>query len=176
MKIPAYLLVILLMFAVLLTGFFLLLCDDRASTGSHYFPPDGFPKESVIAEFGDTTPVEGFRTLGVPFNYSRFLDETNSDVEPYYFPNGPIIGYGYGLEGKVVVMHYYDWPVNRTMIDEMYSHIAAKGKAYGFESIPCLVVSSKMMDVRAGVSTLPPGSPQFGILFRSFGLKFPDIE
>lgn len=176
MKIPAYLVVIFLMFASLLAGFFILLCDDRAGTGSPYFAPDGFPKESVIVEFGNRTPVEGFNVHGVPFDYDRFLNETNNDMDPYFFPDGPIIGYGYGLDGKVVVMHYYDWPVNRTLIDEMYSHIAAKGKAYGFESIPCLVVSSKMMDVRAGVSTLPPGSPQFGILFRSFGLEFPDIE
>jgi hypothetical protein len=172
MKIPVYLLVLFLLFAGLLAGFFLLLCNDRTNTGwQNSRELTGFPKDSIIAEFGNTNTTDGSSTSGIPFDYSRFLNETTSDVKPYYFPNGPIIGYGYGLEGKVVVMHYYDWHVNRTMIDEIYSRLAAKGKAYGFESIPCVFVSSDMVDTRCPHWTLPPNSPHFEILLQSFGLN-----
>jgi hypothetical protein len=171
MKIPVYILVIFLVFAGLLIGFFLVLCDDRTGTGPQNSQPNGFPKDSIIAEFGNANRTEGGNTLAVPFDYSRFLNETNNDVEPYYFPNGPIIGYGYGLEGKVVVMHYYDWHVNRTMIYEIYSRIAVKGKAYDFESIPCIFISENMVDVRPAVWTLPPGSPHFEILLQSYGMN-----
>jgi hypothetical protein len=171
MKIPVYILVIFLLFAGLLAGFFLLFCNDRAGHVSHYYlPVSSFPKDSVIIEFGNTNQT-GSSTSGIPFDYSRFLDETKSDIEPWYFPSGPIIGYGYGIEGKLVVMHYYDWHVNRTMIDEIYSRLAAKGKAYGFESIPCVFVSSDIPDARCAVETLPPGSPHWEILLQSFGLN-----
>jgi len=172
MKLPTYLLVIFLLFAGLLAGFFLLLCDDRTVPVSHYYPPaSSFPKDSVIAEFGNTNKTGGSSTSGIPFDYSRFLNETNSDIEPYGFPNGPILGYGYGLEGKLVVMHYYDWHVNRTMIEEIYSRLAAKGKAYGFESIPCVFVATDIPDARCPVETLPPGSTHFEILLQSSGLN-----
>jgi hypothetical protein len=172
MKIPVYILVIFLLFAGLLAGFFLLFCNDRAGHVSHYYlPVSSFPKDSVIAEFGNTDKTDGSHTSGIPFDYSRFLDETKSDIEPWYFPSGPIIGYGYGIEGKLVVMHYYDWHVNRSMIDEIYSRLAAKGKTYGFESIPCVFVSSDIPDARCAVETLPPGSTHFEILLQSFGLN-----
>jgi len=171
MKIPVYLLVIFLLFAGLLAGFFLMFCADRTTIGSQqYHQFTGFSQENTIAEFGNTNKTGG-NTSGIPFDSSRFLNETKSDIEPWYFPNGPIIGYGYGLEGKLVVMHYYDWHVNRSMIDEIYSRLAAKGKAYGFESIPCVFVSSEIPDARCASWTLPPGSPQFGILLQSFGLN-----
>jgi hypothetical protein len=171
MKIPVYFLVIFLLFAGLLAGFFLMFCADRTTVGSQqYHQFTGFSRENTIAEFGNTDKIGG-NTSGIPFDYSRFLNETDRDIEPYYLPNGPIIGYGYGLEGKVVVMHYYDWHVNRTMIDEIYSRIAAKGKAYGFESIPCIFVSSDVPDVRCAPRTFPPGSPHFEILLHSFGLN-----
>ena len=57
------------------------------------------------------------------------------------------------------------------MIDEIYSRLAAKGKAYGFESIPCVFVSSDMVDTRCPPWTLPPGSPHREILLQSSGLN-----
>jgi hypothetical protein len=88
MKIPVYLLVIFLLFAGLLAGFFLMFCADRTNTGSQqYHQFTGFSRENTIAEFGNTNKTGG-NTSGIPFDYSRFLNETDSDIE-LLFPEWP---------------------------------------------------------------------------------------
>jgi len=102
--------------------------------------------EIVLASYGNRNRTAWIdSTHATSFDPSNFSSAVRMDMEPYLYPDGPVIGYGFDITGTIVIMYYENRTVNRTLTDEMYSRIAAKGKDYGFEQIPCRVILTGMV-------------------------------
>jgi hypothetical protein len=113
----------------------------------------------VIASFGNQNRTTGINNMHTSSYYpDNFTAVIRNDMEPYAYPKGPIIGYGYDMSGAIVVLYYQEWPVNQTLINTIYSHISSKGKDYGFESIPCRFISVDRLEQRGANDTLSQDS------------------
>lgn len=112
--------------------------------------------EIVLATYGNRNRTAGNEsTNSTSYDPGSFSDAILTDMQPYLYPKGPVIGFWQKPSGTFEVMYYEDWPVNRTMIDEMYSRIAAKGKDYGFDQIPCRVLSMGMVQSDIAYDAVP---------------------
>mgnify|MGYP001328632445 CR=1 FL=1 len=101
-----------------------------------------FPEERVIASFGLGQENPGRAVfLDNPTLIDTFLNASEADISPYYYPKGPVIGYGKDMKGSIVVMMDEDSVVNQTVIQEIYAHISARGKTFHIDSVPCKFIS-----------------------------------
>ena len=113
--------------------------------------------DNVIATYGNRNRIPGNESINFTSdNPGSFTDAIQADMEPYLYPKGPVIGLLQESSGTFEVIYYQGWPVNRTLMDEMYSRIAAKGKDYGFEQIPCRVLSMEMVQSDIVKDTVTP--------------------
>jgi len=70
--------------------------------------------------------------------------ESDIDLEHYYYPEGPVIGVGYGKD-EVIVQIYKNRDANETLIREIYSVIERHGEQNGIKKIPCRFLSVDML-------------------------------
>ena len=117
-------------------------------------PYDG---DNVIATYGNQNRTPGNESINFTSgNPGSVTDAIREDMEPYLYPEGPVIGLMQEPSGTIEIIYYQGWPVNRTLMDEMYARIAAKGKDYGFEQIPCRVLSMGMVQSDIVKDTVTP--------------------
>lgn len=129
--------------------------DNRIEPGILYHPgktgmlswlreprviPLVYPGEFRYYSFG--VPTLGPRDAGV--NTSEELDallekivnDSEENLTPYLYPEGPVIGYGYDVDRTVTVQIYEEWNVNRSEINDIYSIIERHAQQEGIPSIP----------------------------------------
>jgi hypothetical protein len=150
-----YGIIALLIFALLITGYAITAPVHNETSQIYEKHSSVYAKEEVIATFGNRNRTIWLdNTHAASFDPSNFTAAISSDMEPYTYPKGPVIGYGYDISGAIVVLYYQEWPVNQTLINTIYSHISSKGKDYGFESIPCRFISVDRLEQRGANDTL----------------------
>jgi ABC-type lipoprotein release transport system permease subunit len=101
------------------------------------------PEARVIAAFGQDPEITELRNRTISID--ELTKKTQQDIHPYLYPDGPIIGYGKDMKGSIVVMIYENWTLNQTVINEIHDRIAARGKEYGIDPVPCRFIWMDMI-------------------------------
>jgi hypothetical protein len=92
----------------------------------------------VLASFGE--PVD-LQVIGINSSHDfynrlqKVTNESDEDLKEYYFPAGPILGFGYDDNGTVVLMNKFT-VTNETTIKEIYRIIEKHGEENGIKKIP----------------------------------------
>jgi hypothetical protein len=114
------------------------------------------PEELVIASFGlGQENPERTVFLDNPDLIDTFLNASEADVSPWYYPKGPVIGYGKDMKGSIVVMMDENQKANQTVIKEIYDHISVRGKTFHINSVPCKFVSMGIVHIEPVKDTMP---------------------
>ncbi|WP_153015889.1 S1 family peptidase [Methanofollis ethanolicus] len=99
--------------------------------------------EKILGIYGSLPDFSDTKTSHPWISWYSQLDHFTDDnfdsfAKPRLYPKGPVIGYGYDVEGYIDVGIPEDWPednITATM-EELYEILDKKGKDAGFESIP----------------------------------------
>lgn len=96
------------------------------------------PEDRVIASFGinETNPDRKVFSEN-PNLMDTFIVASEADIDPYYYPEGPVIGYGREGNGSIAVMIDETWKVNPSVVSTIYNRISARGKTFDIQSVPC---------------------------------------
>jgi hypothetical protein len=117
------------------------------------------PKERVIAVFGEESGNTEMRKQDI--SISELINKIRPAIQPYLYPDGPVIGYSRDINNSIVVMIYENWTLNQTTINEIHDCIAAKGIEYGVDPVQCRFIWEGMPipDYSADAQPTPlPGS------------------
>lgn len=100
-------------------------------------------RERVIASFGQDQISTGQSV----FTDNRgtlhpLINTTEEAIAPYFYPNGPVLGYGRDMNGSLVVWIDEGQDVNLTVINEIYQRISASGHNYYPGSVPCRFIQT----------------------------------
>lgn len=108
----------------------------------------------TICCFGDSgsirMPNESLGYLKTTALISTIADESNADLKKYAYPQGPLLGVGYGSDEMVVIVHK-DWDVNDSVIREMYAVVERHGEQHGIKNISCRFVAMGVMKLESSV-------------------------
>ncbi len=66
----------------------------------------------------------------------------------YFFPNGPVITYGYDLLGTICVGLWEDADSDKKTRDDIYAIIDAEAKTRGIEDVPVIFIRESIPDTR----------------------------
>lgn len=69
------------------------------------------------------------------------MDDVRGDMGPYLHPNGPMIRYGWDINGYFEVIFYENATVTKSQIDEIYAIINKKAKQKGVQDIPVVFMT-----------------------------------
>ncbi|ABN56077.1 MULTISPECIES: hypothetical protein [Methanoculleus] len=78
-------------------------------------------------------------------SWYNFLENLTSDtfdsVKPYLYPDGPVIGFGYDIEGYVGIGIVEEYPRDKASVavDEIYTMLNGEAEKLGVEDIPVKV-------------------------------------
>lgn len=132
-------------------------CSDRPCTIE---PPAeaerirGYPHGLVIGSFG--VPVLHPDDLGLNSSeelYShlqKIADESEQELDNFYYPRGPVIGHGYDMYGTIVVQINKEQDINQSSRNEIYRIIERAGEKNGIKNIPCRFLSMGMLEEDLG--------------------------
>lgn len=114
------------------------------------------PEERVIASFGlGLENPERTVFLDNPALIDIFLDVSEADIDPYYYPKGPVIGFGKDMKGSIVIMMDESQETNQTVVKEIYDRISVRGKTFNINSVPCKFISMGIMKIDIAKDTMP---------------------
>jgi hypothetical protein len=112
-----------------------------------YIPPFDF-NESTFKNKSSSTDFKGtipsLMTSEERSTYLSKLDAIRLEIEKedefkkYLYPMGPIIGYGFNINGTFEVTYYENSSFEKNTTDEIYNLITNKAETYGIQSIPVL--------------------------------------
>jgi len=126
--------------------------DGEAANGN-----DVYYKNILITSFGTlsedmqknvalkNTESENWRS-----ELQKVNNDSEKDLNKYYYPNGPVLGLGIDIYGTMVVQIYKDWDVNQSTIKDIYQVIEKNGEKHGIKKIPCKFLSMGLMKTEAG--------------------------
>jgi len=114
------------------------------------------PEERIITSFGlDENNSERTILLKNPDLMDTFINASEADISPYYYPKGPVVGYGKDMNGSIVVMIDEKQETNKTLIKEIYDHLSARGKSFHINSVPCKFISIGVAQIDIAKDTIP---------------------
>lgn len=113
------------------------------------------PEERIIASFGlDENNPDRTVFLKNPDRLDSFLNASEADISPHYYPKGPVIGYGKDMHGSIVVMMDESQETNQTLVREIYDRISARGKTLHINCVPCKFISMGIVHVEVPKDTV----------------------
>jgi hypothetical protein len=152
----------------LLIVFFMVLCLSGAASGyelrnKSYQAVSGDYTEYLIAAYGnvpvydqngeviDTGIIKDLPDGKAMSDWYGDVHEvvvnTRQDMEAYYYPDGPVLSYGYDLLGTICVGIYEERVINRRTMDEIYQIISSKASESGIDDVPVIFVSEPIADL-----------------------------
>jgi len=105
-----------------------------------------FGADHVIMKSGESPDFQERIAL-----LENVTDESDRDIESWYYPHGPILCFGYGAD-EVDVGFYNQWDVNETTARDIYAIIERHGEQHGIDKIPCRFWSGGMVELDLGTS------------------------
>ena len=157
---------------VLLAGMIL---PKEHSVSNHYIIPAGtfspgpvaettfaYPPGMVIYSFGPATlrPQDvGLNTTDeLNSRLEKIADDSDRELDNYFYPNGSVISFGYDLFGTMVVGVNKEQGINQSTVTEIYQIIERNGEKNGIKNIPCKFLSMGMIKLDIGKNPAKPGS------------------
>jgi hypothetical protein len=130
-------------------------CKDCPPQEMEGNPSDPVPGERVIASYGlDGNNPDRTVFLNNPELAERFLNASEADIRGYYYPKGPVIGYGKDMRGSIVVMIDDSQKVNLTVVSEIHDRISARGRTFDITNVPCKFVLAGIVEVSVPRDTM----------------------
>jgi hypothetical protein len=113
------------------------------------------PEERVIASFGQDqiNPAQPVSEDNLSI-IKMLLKDTEDDINPYFYPNGPVLAYGKDMNGSIVVWMDESQAPNQTVINEIYQRISVKGKMYNIPHVPCRFILSGQLTLDIAKDTM----------------------
>lgn len=153
----------------LLIVFFLVLCLSGAAFGyelrnKSYQAVSGDYTEYLIAAYGNVPVYDQNKEIidtGIIKDLpdGKAMSDWYGDVHAivvntrqdmrtyYYYPEGPVLSYGYDLLGTICVGIYEETNVDRETTDEIYRIISSKASESGIDDVPVIFVSEPIADL-----------------------------
>ena len=105
------------------------------------FGPEVFEEMRKDPRVLDTRgTIPRFGTDGERRNWLDELDEVKnhvrSEMPPYLYPEGPVIGYGYNYRGYFEVIFEENIVVEESLMDEIYGMIDEEAKGMDIQEVP----------------------------------------
>ncbi|MCK4500767.1 hypothetical protein KAU11_09715 [Candidatus Babeliales bacterium] len=127
----------------------MLLPDDHSTAeGSEKMLLEEYEKDDrkrgeppVIATYGKIPEFEGEEQRQ---NWYASLDEIGKSVRmrdkmrPYFYPEGPVIGCGYNLEGYMTVTFLESTVIEKSLMDEIYEIFDRQARERGIQEVPVI--------------------------------------
>jgi hypothetical protein len=111
-------------------------------------------RDITLCYFGNAGSIrianESFGNLETTALLQTIADESNADLKKYDYPQGPLLGVGYGSDEMVISVHE-DRDVNDSVIREMYAVVERHGEHHGVRNIPCRVVAMGELKLESSV-------------------------
>ncbi|WAI01827.1 hypothetical protein [Methanogenium organophilum] len=108
------------------------------------YSPDGTVTQAgVIESLPDEKALWDWR-----YEMEQITNSTRTGMQEYYFPNGPVISYGYDLLGTICVGIWEEADITRRTRDDIYAVIDAEAKTRGIEGVPVIFISESIIDTR----------------------------
>ena len=101
-----------------------------------------------IYSFGEPVNLQEHGLKSSNELYSRLrkvADDSESEIDKYYYPNGSVIGFGYDMFGNIDVQIYKERPINQTEADKIYEIIEKHGEQNGMQKVPVKFYSMDMI-------------------------------
>lgn len=109
------------------------------------FRPDGTVIHRGIIE---TIPDE--KGMGDwHYEMRQITNNTRTDMEEYFFPNGPVVTYGHDLLGTICVGIWKEADTVPQTRDDIYATIDAEAQNRGIKDVPVIFIRESMPDARA---------------------------
>ncbi|MGB7787207.1 lamin tail domain-containing protein [Methanoregula sp.] len=105
----------------------------------------------LLASFGDPVNLQEIGINSSSDYYEllqKVTNESDEDLERYYYPAGPVFAVGYD-ENETIVEINNDWSVNETTIEEIYRVIERHGEENGIKNIPSKFLSLGLMKMES---------------------------
>ena len=104
--------------------------------------------DHVLHRYG-TLPV--LRDTGMRCTWedslNNFVTDARCDIESLFYPEGPIHGFGYDIEGYVFVSIVENWTMNSEVMDTLYRTLESRGRTMGISNIPVKFISSPLVEL-----------------------------
>jgi len=108
----------------------------------------------TLCRFGESdalhTPNGSFGNQKTTALLRTIADESNADLKKYNYPQGFLLGVGYGSDEMIVSVHK-DWDVNDSVIREMYAVVERHGEQHGVRNIPCRFIAMGELKLESSV-------------------------
>ncbi len=94
---------------------------------------------TVIATYGKLPEFENDEQKQQWYaNLDEVKNRVRSEMPPYLRPEGPVIGYGYNLEGYVTVTFLEGTVIEKPLMDEIYGMIDEEAEGMGIQEVPVI--------------------------------------
>ena len=135
----------------------ILIMSDQNSSPEIFEPKTHHVQEErVIASFGQDQIKPGQSVVADNLeNIDTLIKVTEEDIDIFFYPNGPVLGYGRDIHGSIIIWMDEDQTVNQTVINEIYQRVSAKGKIYNITPVPCRFISSGKLTLDIAKDTMP---------------------
>lgn len=133
--------IIILGILVSLFAIVVIIMKQNGSTEIPENESSSIPEERIIASFGlDQNNPDRLVLQDNPALLDTLINASEADIVSYYYPNGPVTGFGKDMNGSIVVLIENPLEINQTVIKEIYDRISVRGKTYNINSVPCKFV------------------------------------
>ena len=109
--------------------------------------PDAAQKNITLANTGSNS---WFTRL------QKITNESDSALDKFYYPNGPVIGHGYDRFGNMIVQINKDQNVSQPELKEIYEIIQKTGEKNGIDNISCTFLSLGIMKPESRTDKIRP--------------------
>ncbi|MBP2134135.1 hypothetical protein J2128_002101 [Methanomicrobium sp. W14] len=72
------------------------------------------------------------------------LEDTSTDMDEYFYPDGPVISYGYDLLGTICVGIYEEEDIDKETINKIIGFIDSDATKKGINDVPIIFISEPM--------------------------------
>ncbi len=111
----------------------------------------------VLRRYGTAPPFEDrVQWRAWDDRLADVVDAARCDIEPYFYPEGPIHSFGHGAAGYVRIAFIDNRTPDTATMDEIYGLLESRGEVIGIADLPVKFVSSPLFEL--GILNTSPSS------------------
>jgi hypothetical protein len=132
---------------------------ERTSTEEFMRSGRGIYNPEAIATYGTPPEFENkeqWQNWADDNQYHAIIEGLNYQhqqgiIDSYFYPPGPVIGYGIAIDGFITVTIYENSTVEKPLLDEIYAIIDEEAKKNNIHEVPVMFIKSGLVIADGGV-------------------------